>query len=84
VTFVVPAPDITPPVQVRRLETWRVSVPPTLPAETLMVAGEIASPLLKLNAAPAAVSVATDAGHGRRGLNWIVAPASPFVSVVAA
>src|SRR6185436_8708013 len=27
--LVIPAPDIVPPVQVRRPETWRVSVPPT-------------------------------------------------------
>ena len=47
-----------------------------------MVAGEIASPLLKLNAAPAAVSVAPIPFTVAVELNVIVPPASPFVSDV--
>jgi hypothetical protein len=49
-----------------------------------MVAGEIASPLLKLNVAPAAVTVAPMPVTVAAELNVIVPPESPFVSAVAA
>jgi hypothetical protein len=45
--FVVPAPDITPEVQVVRPDTVTVSVPDSVPPENDSVVVLIASPLLK-------------------------------------
>ena len=72
--FVVPASPIVPPVQLVRPDTVTVSVPRSVPPETVSVTGVIVSPLEKFavpapttRALPMLVTVAV-------GLNVVVAP----------